>query len=176
MSLFNLLKKKEQGPVIDDKTWMNQTGKLKGCAALLKEHPAYTLVAWLLRTKEEAAAYLFREYGLSPVIETATSVMPSRIQGKEICFLEHHPQLGKELNLLKSWKCEKVLFLNSLEDAVFYHSKPERIIELMQRLGHQENEVIQHPMVTKSIRRAQQKFDKEGIKDLPKKYGEWLWV
>lgn len=35
----------------------------------------------------------------------------------------------------------------------------ERIIRVMDRLGHQEGDVIQHSMITKSIERAQKKVE-----------------
>lgn len=176
MSFFNLFNKKEKGPVIDDKIWIDKTNKLQGCANLVKENPELLLIAWLEDTKKEFQDYLSQEHGLSPTIELAASLLPSRMTGKKYCFLEHHPLFSKEEALLKSWKCEKVLFLNSLEDVVFYFAKAERIAELMRRMGHQEHEVIQHAIVSKSISRSQQKFDKAGINGLPEKYAAWKWV
>ena len=176
MSLFNLFKKKEKGPVIEDKIWMNKTSKLKGCADMVRKKPSLILIAWLEQTKEEVQNYLSQEHGLSPTIELAGMLIPSRMSGKEMCFLEHHPLFSKEQTLLNTLKCEKMLFLNSLEDAVFYHSKPERIMELMQRMGMKEDELIEHAMVSKSISRAQQKFDKDGIGNLPEKYGDWRYA
>ena len=50
-------------------------------------------------------------------------------------------------------------FYVSLEDNLMRLFKSERIAKLMDRMGHQEGEVIQHSMVSKSIERAQKKVE-----------------
>ncbi len=51
------------------------------------------------------------------------------------------------------------LFYISLEDQLMRLFQSERIAGLMDRMGHQEGDVIQHSMVTKSIERAQMKVE-----------------
>ena len=48
-------------------------------------------------------------------------------------------------------------FFVSLEDDLMRLFSSERIIRVMDRLGHEEGDVIQHSMITKSIERAQRK-------------------
>jgi len=48
-------------------------------------------------------------------------------------------------------------FYISLEDKLMRLFQSERIAKLMDRMGHEEGEVIQHSMVSKSIERAQKK-------------------
>ena len=50
-------------------------------------------------------------------------------------------------------------FFLSLEDDLMRLFSPDRIISVMDRLGLEEGEVIQHSMVTKSIERAQKKVE-----------------
>lgn len=50
-------------------------------------------------------------------------------------------------------------FFVSLEDDLMRLFGSDRIAKLMDRMGHQEGEVIQHSMVTKSIERAQKKVE-----------------
>ncbi len=54
-------------------------------------------------------------------------------------------------------------FYVSLEDRLMRLFQSERIAGLMDRMGHQEGEVIQHSMVTKSIERAQKKVEENNF-------------
>lgn len=54
-------------------------------------------------------------------------------------------------------------FYVSLEDNLMRLFKSERIAKLMDRMGHQEGEVIQHSMVSKSIERAQKKVEENNF-------------
>ncbi|RMG83085.1 MAG: preprotein translocase subunit SecA, partial [Bacteroidetes bacterium] len=54
-------------------------------------------------------------------------------------------------------------FYVSLEDRLMRLFQSERIAKLMDRMGHTEGEVIQHPMVSKSIERAQKKVEENNF-------------
>ncbi len=54
-------------------------------------------------------------------------------------------------------------FYVSLEDNLMRLFQSERIAKLMDRMGHQDGEVIQHSMVTKSIERAQKKVEENNF-------------
>ena len=54
-------------------------------------------------------------------------------------------------------------FFVSLEDDLMRLFNSERIIKLMDRMGLEEGEVIQHSMVTKSIERAQKKVEENNF-------------
>lgn len=54
-------------------------------------------------------------------------------------------------------------FYVSLEDRLMRLFQSERIAGLMDKMGHQEGEVIQHSMVTKSIERAQKKVEENNF-------------
>ncbi len=54
-------------------------------------------------------------------------------------------------------------FFVSLEDDLMRLFSSERIIRVMDRLGHQEGDVIQHSMITKSIERAQRKVEENNF-------------
>ncbi len=54
-------------------------------------------------------------------------------------------------------------FFVSLEDDLMRLFGSERIAKLMDRLGLKEGEVIQHPMITKSIERAQRKVEENNF-------------
>ena len=54
-------------------------------------------------------------------------------------------------------------FYVSLEDSLMRLFQSDRIAKLMDRMGHQEGEVIQHSMVSKSIERAQKKVEENNF-------------
>jgi preprotein translocase subunit SecA len=54
-------------------------------------------------------------------------------------------------------------FFVSLEDDLMRMFGSERIASLMDRMGYQEGEVIQHSMITKSIERAQKKVEENNF-------------
>ena len=54
-------------------------------------------------------------------------------------------------------------FYVSLDDKLMRLFQSERIAKLMDRMGHQEGEVIQHGMVSKSIERAQKKVEENNF-------------
>ena len=54
-------------------------------------------------------------------------------------------------------------FYVSLEDNLMRLFQSERIASVMDRMGHQEGEVIQHSMITKSIERAQKKVEENNF-------------
>ncbi len=54
-------------------------------------------------------------------------------------------------------------FFVSLEDTLMRLFQSERIASLMDRMGHKEGDVIQHPMVTKSIERAQKRVEENNF-------------
>jgi preprotein translocase subunit SecA len=54
-------------------------------------------------------------------------------------------------------------FYVSLEDNLMRLFMPERIARIMDRIGLKEGEVIQHPMVTRSIERAQKKVEENNF-------------
>ena len=54
-------------------------------------------------------------------------------------------------------------FYVSLEDDLMRLFQSERVSKMMDRMGHQEGEVIQHSMITKSIERAQKKVEENNF-------------
>ncbi len=54
-------------------------------------------------------------------------------------------------------------FFVSLDDQLMRLFRSERIAKLMDRMGYEEGEVIQHPMVSKSIERAQKKMEENSF-------------
>ena len=57
----------------------------------------------------------------------------------------------------------ETIFYVSLEDELMRLFGSERVIAVMDRLGHEEGDVIEHSMITKSIERAQKKVEEQNF-------------
>jgi preprotein translocase subunit SecA len=55
------------------------------------------------------------------------------------------------------------VFYVSLEDNLMRLFSSDRIVGVMDKLGHEEGDVIQHPMISKSIERAQKKVEENNF-------------
>ena len=55
------------------------------------------------------------------------------------------------------------IFFVSLEDELMRLFGSDRVISVMDRLGHEEGDVIEHSMITKSIERAQKKVEEQNF-------------
>jgi hypothetical protein len=88
--------------------------------------------------------------------------------GKEFTFLfvEHHPLPSVErvfldvLDGVSKLKVQRVRFFVGLDEPLMRAFGGDRIIGLMTQLGMKPDEVIQHPMVDRSIENAQKKLEK----------------
>lgn len=94
-------------------------------------------------------------------------------------LLEHHPTPDPDDSILKYLRKRKDIL-----DPVAYVSLTEpwlqdlmgdRVIPLLQKLGLEADECIQHPLLSKSIRSAQEKIKSKMRRDLPyDSVEEWL--
>ncbi|MEP6676224.1 MAG: hypothetical protein ABJA78_13765 [Ferruginibacter sp.] len=158
--LFNLFGKKEssQGDgLFKEFVWMNSKGKFAALADLYKNDPLILFVAWFADT-----AKTFREF-LAPLnIEESKVVLAKELhnnhQQQHIVFIEHYPLHEKELALVESLHLTEAIVYSAMDEPLFKHLGSDKIIPVMKMMGMKETESIQHPMVTKSIMKGQEKI------------------
>jgi hypothetical protein len=83
------------------------------------------------------------------------------LQNKESVFIEHYPLHKKELKLVMHWPRKKIRVLNALDEPWLAHFGGEKIIAMAKQLGMGDNEMLQHPMISKAIANAQEKIAKK---------------
>jgi len=83
-----------------------------------------------------------------------------------LVMAEIHPMAIREESLLKLNKNEMTVMC-ALDNPFFEILGGERIRRLMDKLGLNENESIEHPMVSKAIINAQRKMDKRAMREKP---------
>ncbi|MEM7368775.1 MAG: hypothetical protein AAF587_09225 [Bacteroidota bacterium] len=150
---------------------MTQSAKMRGCLKILQENSQAFLVAWSPLTVKQFQDFFHEHTNREPNITLASYL--NATSGK-VYFLEHHPRLSKEQAMFKAIGLKEAVFLNAMDDPLMQAFNSARMINMMERMGVKEDEIIQHTMITKSIANAQKKLDEHGaISRLPPEIREW---
>ena len=72
--------------------------------------------------------------------------------------MEHFPLPAKEEGLIQNCIQTEFIFFNALTEPIFQYFGSDRIIELMSKMGHKDDETIEHKMIDDSLLKAQQKI------------------
>jgi len=163
MGLFDFFKKKNTGPEMKDLVWMDRANKLSGGLKLYEAHKDAVVIAWFSVTENEFNKLFAAKLSMPPQIKMANQITAATVLDKTVIFLEHYPFRSKEENLIAEWKPKEIFVLNSLDEPLFKMFGGERITTMMQRMGMQDGETIEHPMVSKSLERAQRKLEEKVV-------------
>ncbi|MEO6612224.1 MAG: hypothetical protein ABIT05_05770 [Chitinophagaceae bacterium] len=158
--MFGLFKKKEPGIVVTDKIVIGKSARLNALHAAWVNDPETVFIFWFDESLETAAAWFTAQGSMAPLL-TARETTISQLAGKTVVFAEHYPVRSKEEDLYRKLNLTAVTVYSSLEDPLFKRFGSDKIIQLMRQLGMNEEEVIEHKMITKSIRDAQEKIEKK---------------
>ncbi len=159
MSFFNIFKGKSKGPIVTDQIYMHSNVKDKAIVELTSKANSTVFLVW------SDLSYEHYQTLLGSSVQLIRNVIPSRISEHEIVFLEHHFDSQKEIDFIKSLNLAKALFISSLDDPIFALFNSDKIKEVMKHMNHDENEAIEHEMISKSIVRAQDKITNQGLPD-----------
>lgn len=154
---FSFFKSKPATPVVRDLVWMHQAAKLQGTMELLASDANSIVAGWF----PETIQYFQEKLGAvnpSITVRPVKQLAAAQVEKKTLIILEHYPLNGKEQELWANWKPARILILNALDEPLFTHFGGAQITQLMQKLGMQENECVEHKMISSSIRNAQQKL------------------
>lgn len=174
MSILNFFKKSPKGPSVKVRILVNQNAKEKACIRLAQSDNNCIFIAWskvtYLRFQE-----VFKRQNIPHDVILARDIIPNRVSGKNFTFIERHYNQIKESKLLESLEANDVIALVSLSDPIMSVFDSSRIIKLLESMGHNEDDHIEHKMINKSIEKAMEKiksgdFSKENSKELV----EWI--
>jgi len=161
--VFGLFNKSPKGPKVIDKVWLSNHAKWNACVQMVKADPAVLLVTWFEETYRE----LENKEDLNANIIKSDQLSYDKTIGRLVVFVEHYPLASVEQTLFEKVQLKEVPVLSSLEDPIFITFGGEQTIEIMKKLGVGDEEIIGHSMVTKSIRRAQEKIAEKSGTDYP---------
>ncbi len=170
--MFGLFKKKEPEFLIIDKVWMTETAKWNFCLQLLQKNPQLQLVAWFDKSLHSLNEYLAKNQLQQKAV---LYKQLNNSQHNEIVFIEHHPLAEKEIIFFKQFNLSKAIVLSSLDEPFFKQFGSENILRILEKIGMQPNEQIEHSLITTSIKRAQDKIATQILLDQSaNSQEEWL--
>ena len=156
-----------------DKVWLSQHAKWEACVKMAEANPAIVFIAWFQQAKEGLASF-FEERSIQAKLFKAdelTGMDPNTMY----IFVEHHPLISREQTLFEKLQLKEAPTLSSLDESIFSLFGGERLINMMNRLGMENDEIIGHAMITKAIQNAQRKISAKVIHEKPaNSQEEWI--
>jgi hypothetical protein len=197
MGIFDWLKKpKTNVDLLDDVIWLTKQAKFAGisaatarCLAEPARPFAVLLVAHFRDCLEQLQAIVQRggfdqRSVIAATAENLTGWSAPRLdsddsQTIDIIVAERHPLQAHDAAIVEfaqSLPCRcRLVHHVSLEDSLLRTFAGEWVQNVLQRLGMNENEAIQSPMVTRRLQVAAQKIEGQAVSDLPADSAEeWL--
>ena len=105
----------------------------------------------------------------------AREIAKMHITGKPVVIAEHYPLAEKENELYKKLDLKEVKVWSALDEPLFHRFGGEKIIQLMRQLGMKEEEPVEHNMISKAIRNAQEKIaSKITVEQSARSQQDWL--
>lgn len=155
--MFGLFKTKEPSAKVNDKIFTNLLAKQEVCKQLLRANSACLFVTWFEESFHQFQAALNLPAN-SPHLILGQDLTKATSANRLLIFVEHYPLRKKEQHLFLQLNLQEAVVLSSLDEPFFEKFGGGRLTGLMKRMGLKDNEEISHPMVTKSIQRAQEKI------------------
>lgn len=174
--MFGLFKSKKKEIITKDFIYKNEAVKYKSMLQHLKDQEKSVLIYYFEDTKNAVQEVL----NTAPInystdvnsfvtkvwlINANTILNKSDIGNRTVFFAEHHPSFSREneikQHLLEIEGIKEVIFYTSFEDKLLQLFGSERILQLMEKMGFKDDEVIEHTMISTSIERAQKRIDEK---------------
>jgi len=193
MGLFDFIfgsKRQSSVHVADDRIWMTQNAKLSGIKQQLRQKTESAVILMVAHFEEtlQQLRSMIADY------HTATSVQlilakdfesdtarlhPDEDSTIDLIIAERHPLKSADDALLliaESLPCQcRVAYHLSLEDPLFKHFLSGSLETILEQLGMKENEPIESPLITRGVKGAQQKIEKQAFgNSRAKSAAEWL--
>lgn len=155
--MFGLFKKKIPAIEVTDYIWMHEQAKLRACYELYQQNNHTIFLAWFEDSKNKLQQY-FETEGITLADIRNVNFAGSVQNGDEVIFIEHFPLQTEEQSKFAALGLQEAKVYSALDEAIFDVFGGKRIVELMQKMDIKEHEMIQHSMITASIKRAQEKI------------------
>lgn len=160
--MFGLFGKKEKGITTNEQVWLSQKAKLNAAYKMMEPNRSTLVVFWFEDSWNDFQKQVTSSTSSSQ-ISLAETLSLEFIAEKIVIFAEHYPLRKKEQALFERLHLKEVPILVSLEEPFFHYFGGDRTIDIMRKMGVQENEVIAHAMITRSLQNAQEKIEKEVV-------------
>jgi hypothetical protein len=157
-NLFGGKKGEETTYQFNDVTYISEQAKNDAVVKYAAQNDFAICIAWF---PETASRYkeLFIASGIDESrVAEARNYSSLKYPGKQIVFLEHYPLHEKEKEFVQDLQQKSFVVYNSLTEPILWAFGGQKIVDLMRRMGMKDDEPVAHAMISKSIRRAQEKL------------------
>lgn len=173
--MFKLFHNEDNKVKIIDRVFMYRQSKWDYCRKFLSATPKIIFIGWFDETIAELENHIDRHNNPAVSILNARTIHRSQVEGLTILFIEHHPMKSKEEIAFRQLDLKEVIVLTSLDEPLLTRFGSEKLIEIMQGLGMNDNEIIEHKMVGQAIANAQEKIEKKIIvEQTVRSQEEWM--
>lgn len=156
--MFNWFgKKSSPQPRHKDVVWLNSHEKWKALPGLVQQHSAVKLYGWFNQTIEQAEAAL-AHLNNAPAVRHGSAFAAASAEGATVIMLEHYPLYAREAAVLEATEPAEVLVLMALNDPLLLAFGGGNMAAMMERMGLQPGETIEHALIGRSIKRAQDRL------------------
>ncbi len=174
MIFSTLFKKKTPTVKITDRVWMNAAGKWSGILQQYQNDPETIFVVWFDDTLRQLQEQ-FTALGKTALLMSYRQVSSMSVQRHQVVFVEHYPIATKEMELYQNLHLLEAIIFSSLQEPLMQLFGGDRIRSIMKTMGMEEAESMEHPYISQSIQRAQEKIEKQLIVEhTAKSQQEWL--
>ncbi|MFN8284304.1 MAG: hypothetical protein U0U67_13880 [Chitinophagales bacterium] len=154
--------------------WKNDYAKYKGILRMTDRSKPIIFIYYFIETKNQIqqlietmqvsfSSDIYKQDKIT--ITHAENILDAKIDltHTTVCFIEHHPSFTTEhkiLNYLENdLQIKEVIFHIALTEPLLHYFAGDKIVPLLEKMGFDENEALQHSMITRSIINAQKKID-----------------
>jgi len=146
---------------------MTTDAKFRGLLEAWKNDKTIIIVCWFDETFRNLSAFLTTATNESVPLFTPREVQSVFLQGKQIIFAEHYPLWQKENDFFSKLGLSTVSIFSSLDEPLLSRFGGEKIDLLLKKMGMSPTTPIEHIMISKAIKSAQQKISKKIVYEQP---------
>lgn len=163
--LFNLFGKKEDknDRIFKDVVWMDTAAKNNALLNLYRQQPNTLFVAWFPDSATQLRDFLQQHGVEADCVVEAKTLSSHKAAQHTLVFIEHYPLHQKELALAEELHIEQADVHGALDEPVFVYFGSEKMLPMIKMFGFKASESIQHPLVSSSVTKAQQKMAEKVI-------------
>jgi hypothetical protein len=158
--MFGFFKSSDSKVKVVDKVWMTSAARLQACRAMHQANPHCLFLAWFDETADA-----LKQVVPADAVMLARDVELQQTHNRIVVFAEHYPLRKTEDELYTRLDLTEANVLSALDEPLFSFFGGERIQEMMRRMGMADHEIVGHSMITKSIKRAQEKLEKRVVSE-----------
>lgn len=172
--MFKLFQKNGKTKIVDQ-VFTHQKFKWNYCLKILEKDSQTVFIGWFEDSISQLEQALNATNNSSAKVLLARTTSRSQAEGSQIIFLEHHPMKSKEDIFYSQLGLKEAIVLIALDEPLLSLFGCEKLIGIMQKLGMNEDEMIEHKLVSESIANAQRKIEQRmTIEQSARSSSEWI--